>query len=245
MKEIIYKIFNPIPFKGRKARIWGNQIAFLLLLIIILFHQYATTKKVIELDTITIYSNTEISFDIEEVSAQLQKHKIVLRKRVDVFLPTSEKQYNAWTFSQQKGTLGTNFMRLNRIYINPNIPETRTLSQILIHELGHSYLKEKYGLRNSLKFPEWKQEGFCEYISESSTMDIEDGIAILLNTEKESRLLQTNSLEAKQYRYFKYKLFFTYLIENKNMTAEDIFEKDICTDILKAEIKEMYTNKKI
>ena len=238
MKDIFFKIFNPIPINNRKLRIWVNQIASLLLVVIALFYQYTLTDKILEFDNISIYSNQNSKITTEDISSRLQKHEINFKSNIDIFLPSTASEYDLWTYYMFKGTLGLNQHLLNRIFINPILPENRTISDIIIHELGHSYLKQEYGYLKMKQIPEWKQEGFCEYISESSTMDYKEGLSILLDTPSESELLNTNSLKEKKYKYFKYRLIFQYLIEQKKMTAKQIIESDIDIKTIENEIKQ-------
>lgn len=236
MKDIIFKTFNPIPIKDKKTRIWVNQIASLVLAVLAIFYQYTLTDKISEFNNISIYSNhNPKNVDIEDISIRLQKHEINIKSDIDIFLPSTVSEYNLWTYYMFKGTLGLNQTLLNRIFITPNIPENRTISDIIIHEIGHSYLKQEYGYLTMRKIPEWKQEGFCEYISESSTMSKEDGLAIFLNKEIENELLKSKSIKEKRYRYFKYRLIFQYLINEKNMPFKQIFENDIDISTIETE----------
>ncbi|HOS83650.1 MAG TPA: hypothetical protein PK199_01910 [Bacteroidales bacterium] len=237
MKEIIFKIFNPIPLKNRKMRVWVNQFFSILIAIIILFYQYLLAGKVVEFDNVSIYSNQKTNINIDEIKLRLQKHNIEFNRGVDVFLPISEKQYNFWTYYFFKGTLGLNQLVLNRIFINPNLPKTRKIEDVLLHELAHSYLKQEYGYVKALRMPTWKNEGFCEYVSESSSMEKQEGIHYLMNEQKEDSLLLTNSIERRQYEYFKYRLMFEYLIEKKKMTPKQIIETEIDIKLIESEIK--------
>lgn len=218
-------------------RIWINQFFSMLIAIIILFYQYLLVDKIVEFDNVSIYSNQKTNINIDGIKLRLQKHNIEFNRGVDVFLPISEKQYNFWTYYFFKGTLGLNLLVLNRIFINPNLPETRKFEDVLLHELAHSYLKQEYGYVKALKMPTWKNEGFCESVSESSSMERQEGIQYFMNEQKEDSLLLTNSIDRRRYEYFKYRLMFEYIIEKKKMTPKQIIETDIDIKLIETEIK--------
>lgn len=238
MKEsILFRISNPIPVKNRRLRIIVNQVLLPIVLILMLWvTPRALIAKNDEINNISLYSNSDVGFQ-SDLMARMEKYNIKLDADINIFLPSSESEYNLLTLYTQRGTLGLNLNALNMIFINPNCPETRKPVDIVVHEVGHSYLKQEFGLLHIFKIPTWKQEGFCEYISESSTFPFEEGLAIFKDPERELELKTSNKKRKVRYMYFTYRLVYEYLVKEKGMSLHQIFETDLDFESLKNEIR--------
>ena len=195
-----------------------------------------------EFNDIQIYRfNGEESLK-SEILNRLKKHDVIIKDKVFVVFAKSGAEYNLFTLYLYKGSLALNYNILNVIIVNPNYPENRQPINVLTHELGHSFLKQELGIIPMSLLPTWKEEGFCEYISESSSMPYEVGLAIFKSKEKEKEFLASNSQLLNRYRYFTYRLVYTYLIEQKGMTWKEIFDENLDFEILKNEIRSEMIN---
>ena len=63
--------------------------------------------------------------------------------------------------------------------------------------------------------PTWKNEGYCEYIAQDTTIPFEEGI----------RLWRENPNDDTGYRYIKYQAMIQYLLEKEKISVDDLFTK--------------------
>ena len=72
----------------------------------------------------------------------------------------------------------------------PILGHTRTLSNVLAHELTHVLIENKWLLKSkreyfnkdsSLEFGLWKEEGYAEYVAGGSSISLDDGLKMLNN----------------------------------------------------------------
>ena len=57
---------------------------------------------------------------------------------------------------------------------------SRILSDVITHECGHVLIARRLGRRTAYLKPSWIQEGYCEYLADSSTVSEENGDAWIL-----------------------------------------------------------------
>lgn len=233
MKETLFKIFNPIPLKNRRNRIIVNQLVSTVIALLIVMFPYMRYCKVYNNEAYSAYTNDGYTVDqriYDSIHYRLQKNNMKFTSNIDIFLPATQKEYNMCTYYIVKQSLGVNYLLLNRIIINPNIPETRNTVDIIMHEMAHSYLKQKYGFFKSYNMPKWKQEGFCEYIAQSSSMPKEEALKILNDSNLESKVQKYDDITTKRYQYYTYRAAFEYLIRIKKMSVDEIIEQEINFD---------------
>jgi hypothetical protein len=230
MKETrLIRLINTVTVKNLKLIIL---IPLFLTLFILLYQQFFINEYR-NVNVITLHPNTK-NFK-NELKDRLKKYDIKMYQKINVFLPSTESDYNKMTLFMKKGTLGINFGLFDIVFINPNIPITRKRLDILVHEIGHSYLKQEFGYFHIFTTEKWKQEGFCEYISESSTFPREEGLSIF--KDNKLKILELDKLRRSRYDYFTYRLVFEFLIKDKGMTLHQIFESDFDFELLKNEIR--------
>ncbi|TMM50164.1 hypothetical protein [Qipengyuania marisflavi] len=46
----------------------------------------------------------------------------------------------------------------------------RTLSGVLAHEFTHGMIRRRYGIVGSAMLPDWKVEGYCDYVAQESSL---------------------------------------------------------------------------
>ncbi len=103
----------------------------------------------------------------------------------------------------------------------------RSLSGVIAHEVTHNLIRKRFGLVNSfVKLPNWKDEGYCEYVAGETTLSYEEGVR---------RWRENPSSDAK-YAYFKYQQMVKYLLEDEKISVEDLFSRDFDAKDLEAKV---------
>jgi hypothetical protein len=64
--------------------------------------------------------------------------------------------------------------------------------------------------------PEWKKEGYAEYVAGGSTLPYEMGV----------QMWKANPRDGTGYQYFKYHMLVKYLLEQDKLSVEDLFNRD-------------------
>lgn len=105
----------------------------------------------------------------------------------------------------------------------------RSLESVITHEMTHQLIESEFGFWETRFMPEWKEEGYCEYISGASSFDIREGFRLFSAGQ---------SVPSPSYRYFKYRLYVTYLIRNKGLSFHQIVSRSIGTEELENEIRD-------
>ena len=62
----------------------------------------------------------------------------------------------------------------------PGTVGTRTgLARVIAHERTHGLIRARYGLVADLRLPEWKREGYCDYVSGGTTLADREAAALI------------------------------------------------------------------
>jgi hypothetical protein len=112
------------------------------------------------------------------------------------------------------------------VFLNRPVHNKRSLSGVIAHEVAHLFIRKKVGTLRSLLMPTWKNEGYCEYIAEDSTIIYEEGV----------KLWKADQTNDSNYRYFKYHMLVKYLIEREKLSIEDVFNRDFDMKQLEATV---------
>jgi hypothetical protein len=112
----------------------------------------------------------------------------------------------------------------DRVYMNREKNNSRSLSGVIAHETTHLFIRNRYGTVTASLMPAWKNEGYCEYIAGDSTISLAEGM----------RLWRENPADDTGYRYTKYHAMVKYLLEVEGLTVDELFtrnldEKDIAS----------------
>jgi hypothetical protein len=231
----LFSLINAIPVKRRRLIIL---IPLFIALVILLYPRIFNNENK-DVNVISLHSDSNMKDIKIKLKERLEKYDIKVNRKIHVFLPATESHYNMMTLYTAKGTLGLNFGLLDLVFINPNLPLTRKTLDVLVHEIGHSYLKQEFGFFYIFTTANWKQEGFCEYISESSTFPMKEGLSIF--KDNELKIHELNKRRRLRYEYFTYRLVFEFLVDEKGMTLHQIFESDLDFELLKNEIRNNIT----
>ncbi len=104
---------------------------------------------------------------------------------------------------------------------------TRELTNLLTHEITHSLLYNHLGLRAYFSLPTWKNEGYCDAIAKSSTLNEREEIEIICAGKN-----------LKSYSY--YRLGIEHLIKERNLSMKEIIDQNFSYDELMTKVKLKY-----
>lgn len=111
----------------------------------------------------------------------------------------------------------------------------RSLSGVIAHEVTHNLIRKKFGLINSFtSLPNWKDEGYCEYVAGDGTLSFEEG----------SRRWKENPDNDSKYAYFKYHQMVKYLLDVEKISVEELFNRDFDEKELQTKVFEFIKNGK-
>jgi len=103
------------------------------------------------------------------------------------------------------------------VFVNRDYHNSRSLSGVVVHEMTHLFIRQRFGTLQASMMPTWKNEGYCEYVAGESTIPLEEGM----------RLWRENPNDDSRYRYTKYHAMVKYLLEKENLSVDDLFTRDL------------------
>ena len=113
------------------------------------------------------------------------------------------------------------------VFRNTDADNQRSLSGVIAHEVTHNLIRKRFGLVNSfIKLPNWKDEGYCEYVAGETTLSFEEGV----------RRWKENPASDRQYAYFKYQQMVKYLLDDEKISVEELFNRDFDAKELEAKV---------
>ena len=129
---------------------------------------------------------------------------------------------------------GIGVVRINKsdiaadlVFRNADADNQRPLSGVIAHEVTHNLIRKRFGLINSLtSLPNWKDEGYCEYVAGETTLSFEEGV----------RRWRENPSNDARYAYFKYHQMVKYLLEDEKIPVEDLFNRNFDVKDLEAKV---------
>jgi hypothetical protein len=217
--------------------------------------------KIDKIENSTIYINEDniqlkeyVMKVVDTSMLQLRQNGIEIKSNNRIVFCATVDKYNRNTFYLSKGSLGSNQPIFNVLTIGPadyknNLQEKyenglipRKVSDVITHELTHSYIKRQLGIFKYSKLCflyKWKNEGFCEYVANSSSFNIQDGKRIFVENGEEQEKIESNKdIWYYTYFYFKSRLKTDYLFSYKHISFDDFFSTDFNEETLENEIKE-------
>jgi len=249
MKNVItsalnaYRQYRAAKKKNRAYKILRYSLlaVFLAYFLTICFPQYLFAHEV-SYQKFEVYSRQPLEQGIykvlDDAEARLSKSTIYDRETSRrVFLTSGHGMY---LFLSNKGfrSFANSVPFINNIFINrSDVPHDlvflnrplhnkRSLSGVIAHEVAHLFIRKKVGTVRASLMPTWKNEGYCEYIAEDTTITYEEGV----------QLWKANPTNDSNYRYFKYHMMVKYLIEKERLSIEDVFNRDFDLKDLEARV---------
>lgn len=137
-----------------------------------------------------------------------------------------------WIFGNT--TINKSFIKEDRMDYNDS-----KLSAVIAHELCHIYLSKKLSLWELIWLDNWKSEGFCEYISEHSSLSVDKGLSLFLANDK----AEIEKLDDKViYFYFTARLKTDYLLGFRGVPFEEFIDTKYDDETLESEIRNALTS---
>ena len=228
-----YRKYRAAKAQSKAYRIarYSLMAVFAAYLLTICFPQYLFAHEV-GYQSFKVYSRQPIDGNVykvlDDAEARLSKSTIYDREvSRRVFLTNSHGLYtflsnkafrsfaNSVPFIDNilvnKSDVGADLVFLNRPQNNK-----RSLSGVVAHEVTHLFIRKRVGTLRAALMPTWKNEGYCEYIAEDSTITFTEGV----------RLWKENPKDDSKYRYFKYHAMVKYLLETEKLTIDDVFNRE-------------------
>jgi hypothetical protein len=95
---------------------------------------------------------------------------------------------------------------------------SRGLAGAIAHEVTHDLIRSRFGLFGARALPNWKVEGYCEYVAGEGTFDVARGVA----------LLKAGTFDrSPAFRYLHWRLLATYALEVERIGAERFFADEL------------------
>lgn len=232
---------------GRRAYGWlgvALTAAVVVYLLLLCFPQVLFSHEVTH-HNFTVYAREPLDPAIDRVLDSVEARLSAAgfgdsRVRPRIFLTGSHRFYSLLSlyvggdsFAKGFAALATTNVFVNRadpardlVFRDAPSDNQRDLSQVLAHEVTHLLLQERLGYVRNLTAPSWKKEGFCEYVSGGTQLDRETG----------ARRWRESPRDDSRYRYFKYYILVKYLLDEKKLSAEDLFKRDFDVRALEAEV---------
>ena len=101
------------------------------------------------------------------------------------------------------------------------------------HEVTHILIENEIGIKDNRKLETWKKEGYCEYISGESKLNLKAGI---------KKVYKDSNSSSPAFSYLKYRIFVTYLIDVKGHSFHSLVKTKFDLRQLEKELTD-YCNK--
>ncbi|MDP8203217.1 MAG: hypothetical protein P9L95_01645 [Candidatus Tenebribacter mawsonii] len=190
-----------------------------------------------------IYSDIKIDDNIYKILDDVEE-KLVASEiynstlNYKIFISSDFKPYSIFCPSL-KDAFAATYPIINNIFIsktdiennlvvrNASEDNERSLSSVITHEVTHKLIENEIGVNANRKLQIWKKEGYCEYISGESVLNLKAGINQVYNG--------ANSF-SPAFDYLKYRIFITYLLDVKEHTFKSIIETEFDIHALEKEL---------
>jgi len=181
-----------------------------------------------------IHGDTDsVSEVINAIGMEFVEKELYISSPTRIFVCTRRNEFDLFSFYFHRKAYAVTYLESNSIFLNFNrineYGKRRTLKGVLLHELGHIWLKEHYGYLNSKITAKWKLEGICEFFAGESSFNIRQGLVYFLSQ---------SACNAVSYKYFKYRLFVDYLIRHKLHSIDNIIQGKFNLIELESEIRQ-------
>lgn len=248
MKKILNKVGHFVLSEIKK-------FALAIPIVILLFTIYVQCTKIgtvltLDANGIKWYISQNIDYTKEELqkiagTVTLSLHKKGIEtKDFDVTLvlcnSTQEFLWKALVWDETIQGVTRCFFKttiVNKSSISQNKMDSNDnkLSDVIAHELCHIYLSKKLSLLDYTFLESWKNEGYCEYISEHSTLDIEKGLSLFM-TNNQAEIEKTDR-DKILFFYFTSRLKTDYLLDYKKVPFDDFIDTEYDEELLEEEIR--------
>ena len=228
---------------------WFLKAATITYIIIIILPQLLFANN-LEYKSFSVYYHSN-DISIENLKLVLDKSEELLKNtelykaevKQNIFVCSSFNEFSFFALLSRKAFavnypitqnifLSKSSVSKNMISRNDNRNNKRTLSGVITHETTHSLLENKLGVIKYKLLPSWKNEGYCDFISNESSFDEIEGLKDICNDKENS--------DIPSFKYFKYRMITKYLFEDKKMSIEKFLKNDFDMEKLNVNIKNKY-----
>lgn len=98
------------------------------------------------------------------------------------------------------------------------VPGERTLSYFIAHEIMHVLIRDDLGATRYWRLPEWKNEGYADYVAKGSDFDYDLAVGQLRSGDREMNPKSSGL-------YLRYHLLVAYLLDKKGIGAREILSQ--------------------
>lgn len=239
-----------------KRHIYIDAILIVITITFFTSHKWGMSKK--EYNNITIYyhcetikSDTILDNLFKTISDILKNKGLSLpNSNQSIYLCKSDLEFKIKSITLKNGVIGKTNYLLKRLYIksvdfeHEIIPpqdsalNSRSITNIITHELTHSYQFEKLGLVSYRTAPSWKIEGMAEWVSNSSSAKTGDALPLYVKGESYDNTINCDKeLWEKTFLYFVSRVRADYLLSYKQITEDVFWNTKYDTDELDKEIR--------
>ena len=192
-----------------------------------------STKEIDEQNLVIILSTVDSLLSNSRIYDPSKKHKLFMcnnktlymifspigfRKSFGVYNPLTHHMY----FPE------ADFSNNTVINYNPNSKRAGNLARVITHEIMHYHFAIYIGKLRNLFFKWWKKEGYCDYEAKNSSFDLDEAFQLIRDSIKTSK--------ESSFRYFKYRLYVTYLLDVKGIALDQFINMKFDTNKLDKEI---------
>lgn len=222
------------------------------------------TKKVYDKNNLALYidkqenvpTDTILSI-IDKYEHLIQSKEVTLKRKIYIVFCKSRKEYDTKTLFLSRNSLATNRNTVPQIIFAPvdfnkgvviAIDSTftnRPISSILAHEITHSYELQTLGFIKFIVCKNWKAEGFAEYVSQSSTLDIKTATDLFVDNKEYNDSVNVSPKKYKNiFNYFKSRLRADYLLRHKQIPVDEFWNTKYDEQMLDDEIRKAIIDNK-
>lgn len=200
---------------------------------------------------VTVYAHNSLAGiepEMKDAEAALARSPIndpAVRQRI--YLTRSTQEF-AWFSPNSRQALGTSYVEFGSTFLPEADPASNTvrssrdrfnvrrLSQVITHERMHLLLAHHFGWIRTHLSPNWKQEGYCEYIAGGHSIGSEDdGL----------HLLAEGAVQISGVTYFRDYLRIRFLIERRGLTIDQVFAQTFDTAAIDREALATYVKRRL
>jgi hypothetical protein len=128
------------------------------------------------------------------------------------------------------------FLRGSRFDVNrligpsgTEVPGERTLSYFIAHELAHTLIADHLGAIGYWKLPDWKNEGYSDYVAKGSDFDYQNALRQLRQGDPQMDPVRSGL-------YLRYHVLVAYLLLERGISVRELFDHDFDATTLEREL---------
>ncbi len=236
--------------KESLLKIGAALVAVVALLLVLLsvpqpfFHASVSAKN------LTLYSDQSFAPAagqqvLQLVEAKLTKSPLYSAEQKHLVFICNARWRQRLFFTYQYGVGGVNYYPLTtnvflrdsvieeNCLIGPGgnrVPGERTLDYFIAHEITHSLTGQAVGGLDYHRLPQWKREGYADYVGKGAAFNYDEAKAAFLADDRKMDY-------AKSGLYWRFNLLVAHLLEKQHWSAQRVLEDPIEQQTVEAMIR--------